>query len=163
MTHLAELEVQPLSRADAEAIASWRYPGAYAFYNRSDERESDSVSLMLDPRNGFYAVRGPLGLVGFCSFGADARVPGGTYDDEALDVGAGMDPTFVGNGHGRSFLDAVVTYATFRMKAAALRVTIASWNERALCAARNVGFHPAATFQSTGGIDFTILTRQAER
>src|SRR5687767_4529764 len=120
------LEVQPLSPADAEVISRWRYTGPYAFYNRPSGRETESVSYMLNPRNGFHAVRGVSGLAGFCSFGVDGRVRGGTYDDNALDVGAGMDPDLVGNGQGHAFLTVVVEYATLELRASRLRATVAS-------------------------------------
>jgi ribosomal-protein-alanine N-acetyltransferase len=114
---------------------------------------------MLDPRNGFHAVRGWSCLVGFCSFGIDGRVPGGTYDDDALDVGAGMDPALVGRGYGRSFLGAIVGYATRELNEVLLRATIASWNERALRASCSVGFRPISTFRTDQGREFAILLR----
>jgi RimJ/RimL family protein N-acetyltransferase len=154
MPRRAALQVLPLSRTDAEAIARWRYSGPYAQYNAADGGERQAVAYMLDARNGFHAVRGSLGLYGFCSFGADGRVPGGPYDEDALDIGAGMDPALVGRGHGRAFTTAIVAHATLRMHARKLRVTIGTWNERALRVWSNLGFGPVATFQS-----FTILTR----
>src|SRR5690242_16510984 len=114
------LAVQPLLAADAEAISQWRYAGPYAFYDGPTGRESESARYMLDPRNGFHAVRGPSGLVGFCSFGVDARVPRGTYDDDALDIGAGMDPALVGNGTGQTFLRAVIDHAFLELEASRL-------------------------------------------
>jgi ribosomal-protein-alanine N-acetyltransferase len=159
MQQVLELEVHPTLLADAELISRWRYAGPYAVYDGPIGRESESVQYMMDPRNGFHAVRGSSGLVGFCSFGVDGRVPGGTYDDDALDVGVGMDPALVGSGHGRAFLGAVVAYATRELNATRLRVTITSWNERALRASHSVGFHPISTFRTDQGNEFTILLR----
>jgi RimJ/RimL family protein N-acetyltransferase len=151
----AHLTVRPLSRLDATTIACWKYSGAYSYYNGVDGGESETVRYMLDPRNGFHAVCGPRGLQGFWSYGRDGRVPGYPYDDNALDIGTGMDPALVGQGHGRTFVDAVVRNA---MNAPLLRVTIASWNERALRVWRSAGFHPVSTFRGAQGFDFTILT-----
>lgn len=156
-------EVQPLSPADAEVISRWRYAGPHSVYDATVGREPESVRYMLDPSNGFHAVRGRAGLIGFCSFGIDGRVPGGAYDDDALDVGVGMSPELVGRGHGRAFLGAVVRHATLQLHASMLRTTIASWNERALRAARGVGFRPASTFRTERGTEFTILLREASR
>src|SRR6188768_1855448 len=111
MPQILDLEVQAMLAADAKLISRWRYSGQYALYDRPLSRESESEEYMLDPRNGFHAVRGLSGLVGFCSFGSDGRVPGRTYEGDALDVGAGMDPALVGSGYGRSFLAAIVEYA----------------------------------------------------
>lgn len=152
-----DLEVLPISRVEAQAVARYRYPGARAYYNLADER--GAVSYMLDARHGFHAVRDPRGLHGFCSFGADGRVPGGKYDEEALDVGAGMDPALVGKGQGRAFVEAVVQHAIRSLRARTLRVTIATWNEQALRVWRGAGFQPVSTFCSAAGDAFTILAR----
>ena len=157
MDRLQGLEIRPLMPLDAEAIAGWRYSGDYAFYNPSLDRESDSAEYLLDPSNRFHSVRRTSELIGFCCFGADARVTGGTYDIEALDIGAGMAPAFVGQGHGRAFLGAVVEHAVTHLGALALRATIASWNDRAQRAARGVGFRSVSKFRSPWGVDFTIL------
>jgi [ribosomal protein S18]-alanine N-acetyltransferase len=159
MAHVLDLKVETMLAADAEAISRWRYPGQYALYDGPLVNESESAMYMLDLRNGFHAVRGLSGLVGFCSFGIDGRVPGGAYNDDALDLGAGMDPTLVGSGYGRSFLGAIVEYATRELKALRLRATIASWNERALRASRSVGFRPLSTFRTDNGREFAILLR----
>lgn len=149
-----------MSPGDAAVVARWRYPALYALYDGPARRESESVAYMLDPENGFHAVRGPLGLVGFCSFGIDGRVPGGTYDDDALDIGAGMAPALVGKGHGAAFLGAVVEYGEGALNALRLRVTVASWNERALRAFSSVGFRSIGTFRTEQGMEFTILLRE---
>jgi [ribosomal protein S18]-alanine N-acetyltransferase len=159
MPQLLDLKVEAMLAADAEIISRWRYPGQYALYDGPPARESESAQYMLDSRNGFRAVRGASGLVGFCSFGIDGRVPGGTYDDDALDIGAGMDPALVGSGHGRSFLAAIVEYATRELNPGRLRATIASWNERALRAASGVGFRTVSTFRTHQGSEFAILVR----
>lgn len=155
MLQVLDLNVETILAADAEVISRWRYPGHYALYDGPLAPE-----YLLDLRNGFRAVRGLAGLVGFCSFGVDGRVPGGNYEDDALDVGAGMDPALVGNGYGRAFLGAIVEYATRELNAVQLRATIASWNERALRAARSVGFRTISTFQTDQGSEFTIVLRE---
>ena len=161
MPPVLDLEVQPLLPADAEVISHWRYSGPYVFYDGPIGRESESARYMLDSRNRFYAVRRASTLVGFCSFGFDGRVAGVKYDDDALDIGAGMNPGLVGNGDGRAFLRAVVQHATRNLKALRLRATVASWNERALRASRSVGFNPVSTFRTQLGIEFTVLVRDS--
>jgi [ribosomal protein S18]-alanine N-acetyltransferase len=158
---IAKLEVGLLSVAEAERIASWRYSGPYAVYDTPEERRADSVRYMLDPSNGFYAVRAAAELVGFCSFGVDVRVPGGSYDDGALDMGAGMDPGRIGQQLGCAFLGAAVDHGASQLNATTLRATIASWNHRALRAVHSVGFTPAAAFCTPRAIEFTILTRSS--
>jgi RimJ/RimL family protein N-acetyltransferase len=76
---------------------------------------------MLKVGSQFLAVRDSTGLIGFCSFGTDGRVPGGTYDDSATDVGAGMDPARTGHGLGCQFLQAVVDHVRRGRRALYLR------------------------------------------
>lgn len=159
MPQILNLNVGTMLPAHAEAISRWRYPGQYARYDIPLAREAEWTQYMLDPRNGFHAVLGSSGLVGFCSFGIDGRVPGGTYDGDALDIGAGMHPALVGGGYGRSFLGTIVEYATLELKPVQLRATVASWNERALRAACSIGFRPISTFRTDQGGEFAILLR----
>lgn len=151
------LEFDPLTVADAEVIAHWRYADEWSTYDiPAIERES-SVAYMTDPANGYFAVRVRDELVGFCSVGADGQVPGGPYDSSAIDFGAGMRPDLVGRGQGAAFLHDVVAFLRSIHGDAALRATIASWNKRALRAAQTIGFEPRATFMNPSGSEFTML------
>jgi hypothetical protein len=72
------LVFRPLSEMDARAMVEWRYEGPYAFY----DAHPDDLTGLLDPENAYYAVTDSEGeLLGFCCFGADARVKGGDYQD----------------------------------------------------------------------------------
>lgn len=112
-----------------------------------------------NPANGFVAlVDAPGELVGYRSFGPDGRVPGGTYDDAALDTGGGLRPDLTGRGLGRLAiqigLDGWDTFAC-----ATLRVTVWAQNERALKAVRSLGFEDADHFVVTStGDDYVFLT-----
>ena len=154
MSHQGAVNVGPLSVADVELIGSWRYPEPYRVY---DPARDDLRHEMLHHGTEFLAVRDSKGLLGFCSFGFDGRVPGGPYDDSAIDVGAGMAPARVGHGLGRPFLQAIVDHGFRCFGHNALRATIASWNERALRAATRVGFRPVCTFNGPGEVEFTVL------
>lgn len=64
---------------------------------------------MLDPerRQSYYAALSKDELVGFFSFGAEAQVPGGDYDNaKALDIGLGMRPDLTGKSLGLGFVEA---------------------------------------------------------
>ncbi len=87
-------------------------------------------------------------------------MPGFAYDDDALDVGAGMRPTLTGQGQGGARLRAILAWGEERFAPRAFRATIASWNERALRAAAHAGFAPHATFLSPEGMEFTVLVRE---
>ena len=61
------MKVRALTSADAAAIAAWRYPGRYSTYDcdRPADLEHDHWAVT-DERHQ---------LVGYCAFGAAARVP----------------------------------------------------------------------------------------
>ncbi len=79
---------------------------------------------------------------------------------EGLDVGIGMRPDLTGQGYGAPLLQAVLRFAARRYAPPGFRVTVASWNERALRLARRAGFRGVAEFASPLGVLFTVLTRE---
>lgn len=131
-----ELVVRPLSLDDARRIARWRYDEPWQVYN---PRPEDGL---LDPDQGYWAVAGIGGgrLVGFCCAGAEARVPGLAEEPGLLDVGVGMDPAWVGGGHGAAFGQAVVNHFRREHAIEGLRAVVQSWNQRSLRLTRRLGF-----------------------
>ena len=114
----------------------------------------------LDPANGFFAVLSGGELIGFRSFGPDGRVPGGAYDDSALDTGGGLRPELTGRGLGRSVIAAGLEFGRQRFAPDAFRVTVASFNTRALRVVTSLGFQRASSFTATAGERrFEILVR----
>ena len=98
------LTVRPLERADAEAIAAWRYEGPWDVYN---SRPGD----LLSAEAGYQAVADETGtLVGFVCLGQEARVPGLAEAEGTVDIGVGMRPDLVGQGLGRAFGAAVLAH-----------------------------------------------------
>ena len=153
------LKFQKLSILNAEAIASWRYAGEYSAYDISDVAMESSVHYMIDSGNRFFGAYEDEELVGFCSIGTDGQVRVGAYDESAADIGADMRPDLVGRRRGSLFLRSVVDFVESEIGAGNLRATIASWNERALRAARAVGFLRQSTFIRSDGKEFTVLVR----
>ncbi len=148
-----------LSVVEAEAIVKWRYPEEYSAYDVSGPSMESTINYMADPANRFLGVYENAELIGFCSIGNDGQVPGGTYDDSALDLGAGMRPDLTGRHGGARFLQGVVEFVESETGGSSLRATIASWNERALRVAEAVGFIPQTKFLRSDGQEFTILVR----
>jgi [ribosomal protein S18]-alanine N-acetyltransferase len=93
---MAEIQIAPITARYAADILSWRYPTPYDCYNMAD----GDPGYYLDPVNGMFAVLSGDELIGFRSFGPDGRVPGGAYDDSALDTGGGLRPELTGRGSG---------------------------------------------------------------
>jgi [ribosomal protein S18]-alanine N-acetyltransferase len=113
-----------------------------------------------DPANGFVALVDRSGpVVGYRSFGPDGRVPGGPYDDSALDTGGGLRPDLTGRGLGRSAIQIGLDYGWATFEATTLRTTVWAGNERALRVVRSLGFEDADRFVATSsGDDYVILT-----
>ena len=90
--------VRPLAQADAEAIAAWRYPGEYAFYDFA--ADPGDLALLLDPAkrgDAFHAADGEDGrLAGF--FQAESRA-------ESVELGLGLRPDLCGRGLGGGATD----------------------------------------------------------
>lgn len=153
-------QIRPIARADAQAIVAWRYPEPFTFYNLTGTDTAAEVRYFLDPANHFYVVLDRAGnLVGFCSFGLDAQVPGGNYTSDALDVGLGLRPDLTGKGLGTEFLAAICRFAITTFAPPALRATIARFNLRSRRIFEKNGFRFAQTFvsQSEPPIRFDVL------
>lgn len=119
----------------AREIATWSYLDEWSVYN------SSPTSDLFTTEAGYLAVVGSENvLVGFACSGVEARVPGLNEAVDTLDVGLGMNPIFVGQGHGAKLGAAVVSHFQESTNASYLRVVVQSWNERSLNLARNLGF-----------------------
>jgi ribosomal-protein-alanine N-acetyltransferase len=140
----------------AEQITTWRYPPPYDCY---DMTGADPADLM-DPASGYYALLDDDELVGFRSFGVDGQVPGWPYDDSALDTGGGLRPELTGRGLGRSAIATGLDFGQQRFSPTAFRMTIASFNTRAMAVVKSLGFEFIGRFDaSTNGRRYDVLVR----
>jgi [ribosomal protein S18]-alanine N-acetyltransferase len=153
----------PMTAAYARAVLAWRYEPPYDFYNAGpDEADEDIAAVFLNPAFHYYAVLDERSdLVAFRCFGEDARVPGGDYTADALDMGGGLRPDLTGRGIGPHLMRAAMAFAVPIFAPAAFRTTVAAWNTRALRACARAGYQPASAFRSAGGVEFVILLRAA--
>ena len=141
----------PITRADAQAISRWRYDRPYAVYNGSPA----SIASLLEPRYLYHSVHDGHGdLVGYFCFGEDARVSAGrrsgVYESEdALDVGLGMRPDLTGRGLGEKFVRAGLQFAGETYSPPAFRLTVATFNHRAIRVYERAGFERVETFGAT--------------
>jgi len=158
----------PITRADAQAISGWRYDGPYSVYNGNPA----SVASLLEPRYLYHSVQDDQGnLVGYFCFGEDARVSAGKrlglYDREtALDVGLGMRPDLTGQGLGEKFVASGLRFAQSAYSPPAFRLTVATFNRRAIRVYERAGFDPVETFGATrpnGGREWLLMKRRAWR
>ncbi len=106
------LSIKPISRAGILEMTSWRYAPPYDIYNLDDPLSAADIRYFQDPLFAYHEIRNEAGeMVGFCSFGEDAQVPGGDYRVEALDIGMGVRPDLTGRGLGTTFATPVVEFA----------------------------------------------------
>jgi RimJ/RimL family protein N-acetyltransferase len=142
--------IQPITLQDASTITAWRYEPPYAVYNLSQEE----IPVLRDPDNHYYIVQDETGrTVGYCCFGKEGRVPGGSYGDAGsivLDVGVGMDPELVGRGFGGDFVEAILLFAAEEYKPSRFRVSIADFNKRSQQTFINLGFIETFRFTREG-------------
>jgi ribosomal-protein-alanine N-acetyltransferase len=155
---------RPMDEAGAREILTWHYEPPYDIYNADPEEVEPFVRSLLDPANAYHTITNEGGeLVGYCCFGADARVPGGDYGADALDVGLGMRPDLTGQGRGHDFFAAIVDFAQCAFEPRALRVTVAAFNQRAIRVYKKAEFERVQEFQRSGdGVEFVILMTSSD-
>jgi RimJ/RimL family protein N-acetyltransferase len=145
------VEVRPLTPEDVAAIAAWRYPGRYSTYDFDDPGELASDS---------WAVAEAGERVGYCCFGAPARVPGAVPEPGTLDVGYGLAPGRMGGGYGHRFVAAILDFAREQHAPERYRLYVLDWNERSRRTAARHGFVTEATLENDEGT-FLVMVRAA--
>jgi RimJ/RimL family protein N-acetyltransferase len=158
-----QLILRPMDEASAQRILTWCYEPPYALYNVTTEELEGALAGMLDPTKLYFAATNELGeLVAFYCFGPEARVAGGAYCEEALDMGAGVRPDLTGRGLGPDVLTAGLMLAEQMYNPTAIRATVAAFNLRAQRACEKVGFVAQARFvRPLDGLEFIILVRHS--
>ena len=135
-----------MNENDAEAIANWHYEGIYAFYDL--DQDIEDMEELLDPRNWadkYYSVVDECGeLVGFFCF---------EQEDEALVMGLGLKPDSTGKGFGQIFVEAGLEFAKQKFNPSTFRLSVATFNKRAIKIYKRTGFSPHGTYvnKTNGG------------
>lgn len=150
--------LHPFTQEDAAAVAGWKYEGIYAFYD-TDTYEED-LALLLDPKNWkdmYYAVKDARDrLVGFFEF---------KRDGDTVEIGLGLRPDLTGQGIGLSFVQAGLAFARARYAPTTFRLSVATFNQRAITVYERAGFRPTRTYQhvtSLGAYEFLEMVRPAD-
>lgn len=156
--HISYLTVE---KKHAREFVNWQYEAPYDVYNCPPEEIGDSVQYNIDPANNVYAMLDQNeALIGYCSYGRDAQVPGGDYSEEALDIGLMIKPELTGQGMGSAFVEEVIRNGIEKYTPEKLRVTIAAFNKRAMRVWEKNGFQQTQTFNRTGGeMGFVIMMK----
>ncbi len=146
----------------AREYLNWKYAPPYDIYNFSNDPLEEEIAYQVDPKNNIFGMYDETGcLVGYCGFGADARVPGGDYSEEALDIGMMLRPDMTGHGMGSAFASAVIRMGVEMFRPHLLRVTIAGFNQRARRVWEKNGFVLTQSFvRPNDGLIFVVMTRE---
>lgn len=156
------LRFETMTVEAAHEMITWRYEGDYSLYNIDAEDIEAELVYMCDPANHYYAIYEAESLIGHVSFYADARVKGGDYSADALDIGIGMRPDTTGKGNGSAIIAEILKFAREQYQPKAFRATIIAWNKRSQKATTNNGFEEVSRFRSDAhDTDFIIFMREA--
>ncbi|MFI6484617.1 GNAT family N-acetyltransferase [Nonomuraea sp. NPDC050663] len=152
------MKIVEMTDAHAADIATWRYPAPYDAYSLT----GTDPAFFTDPANGYVALLGDdeMTLIGYRVFGPDGRVPGGVYDDTALDTGGGLRPELTGQGLGRRAIATGLAYGAERFDPPAFRMTVAAFNARVQRVVTSLGFVQTQAFEATtDGRSYLVFTR----
>jgi ribosomal-protein-alanine N-acetyltransferase len=124
---------RPLTQADAEAVAAWRYPGEYAFYDFT--ADPGDLALLLDS--------GKRGDTFHAADGEDGRLAGFFQLEvvcEGVELGLGLRPDLCGQGLGEGFTRLGVEIIRRAHGPVRITLAVAAWNARAITVYERCGF-----------------------
>lgn len=135
-----------MGEEEAHLIAAWRYEPPYSFYDA--DADADDLALLLgkESRDGRYfsAFAGDA-LVGFFEFKLDG--------DDVI-IGLGLRPDLTGRRLGLPFVEAGMAFARERFRPSRFRLSVATFNERAIRVYERAGFFPLRRYdhETNGGV-----------
>lgn len=147
-----------MTKTYAADIVTWHYAPPYETYDMTVE----DPAKLVDASSCYFALADGDNLIGYRTFGSEGQVPGGAYDDSALDTGGGLRPELTGKGLGREAISTGLSFGRQQFAPPAFRVTVATFNIRAQRVVTSLGFHNIGRFQATSdGRSYEILIKGA--
>ena len=146
------MDIHKLTEEEANEINKWTYEEPYNLYSFSGEEEV--IEELLDGKH--YGCCDDNGeFIGYFCFGENAQVPGGRKanlyrGEDVIDIGIGMKPALTGKGTGKIFFQAGIAFAAKEFKARMFRLSVATFNTRAITLYKNIGFQQGPIFLSRG-------------
>ena len=134
--------IRPMSDTSAQAVAAWRYPPPYDFYNADPDDPDLADLLSADFRRGrYYEVVDDAGdLVGFFEFKREL---------DPLEIGLGLRPDLTGHGLGVDFVRLGMDFARSEFGATTVVLAVATFNTRAITVYERAGFRAVETYLHT--------------
>jgi [ribosomal protein S18]-alanine N-acetyltransferase len=145
-------QLREMEQEDAEAVAGWRYPEPFSFYDWS--ADEDDLAELLSPaqrRDTYFAVDDEAGdLVGHFSFK--------WKEAGLLEIGLGLRPDLTGRGLGVAFVEAGLEHGRARFRPEEFSLAVAAFNGRAITVYERVGFSRVRTYvHRTAGADWEFV------
>ena len=162
-----DFTIRAFNDADADDVATWRYPAPYDAYDLTEDPSLDSE--MREPARWgatwFAADDAATGtLAGFLELVAsESETEGGTRVE--VEVGLGLRPELTGKGIGTSFVDAALEFSRERWRPSTFALDVFPWNERAIRCYERAGFERGEvyvrTFPDGNEVTFLRMARPA--
>ena len=157
-----ELTIKQMNYEEARQISKWTYKEQYSIY--SMEESEEYIKELLEG-NYFSVLDIKNDLIGYFCFGESAKVPAGNkygvYDfKDVTDVGLGIKPDLCGKGLGSDFLRTGLEFAKNKLLVKDFRLTVASFNERAIKVYEKLGFKKVSSFERIsefGNTEFFVM------
>ncbi|ACM15175.1 N-acetyltransferase family protein [Bacillus paranthracis] len=146
------MDIHKLTEEEAMEIAMWTYEEPYNVYSFSVGAEI--IEELLD--GTYYGCCDERGeLIGYFCFGENAQVPGGRDahlygGEDVMDIGLGMKPELTGKGLGKVFFQAGIVFAIKAFRPKTFRLSVATFNTRAITLYKKIGFQQGPIFLSRG-------------
>ena len=158
---MGDYVIRPFREEEAVAVAAWAYAPSYDIYDGDPGHAGDYLAVDQDGY-GYYAIAESANdeVVGFCCFGAEARVHGQEAQDGTVDIGGGVRPDLLSQGLAGQVLPLLLDFARQRFAPQRFRTAIASFNERSTRLCLTSGFRVVRRFDGPGR-EFHELERQA--
>ena len=169
MFHMAFSDTRPAVIATPDALtvttrpnvspARWSYQPPFDVYD-GDPAHADAFLAQEPAGDGYYAIatRSDDEIIGFCCFGAEARVRGQQAEAGTVDLGGGVRPDLLSQGYATTLLPLVIEFACEQFAPQRLRTAVASFNERSTRLCISTGFEVVRRFDGPGG-EFQELVR----
>lgn len=154
------MRIHSMTLEKAREIQTWTYDEPYSLYSFTGDQEE-----LLELMNGsyFYVIDDKRNLIGYFCYGESGQVPAGhqvdAYEENFIDIGLGLHPNQTGKGTGLAFLKVGLAYAIEKYGFSDLRLTVASFNRRAIKVYERAGFTFEKSF-AKGSTNFNIMIKR---
>lgn len=128
--------IERLTQPNAEQIANlWHYQGEYSFYDMKNDLE-DYEEIMSPEKRGdkyFQILNNNGELTAFFCIEANSEI--------SAEIGLGMAPTLVGQGHGSELMEKIENFLKEKNSFESMLLSVATFNQRALKVYKQAGFN----------------------